>query len=63
MFGFNHSNYVAKTKLFQKGPTYLNANYLLQQHAKLLENSSVFNTFIQCFVFCVKNHVVFGSLT
>ena len=27
---------------------YLNANYLSQQHAKLFENSSDFNNFIQC---------------
>ena len=59
MFGFNHSNSVVKTKIFYTGPTYLNVNYLSQQHAKLLENSSDFNNFIQCLI----SGKVFGSLT
>ena len=42
---------------------YLSGNYLLQQHAKLFENSSVFNKLYSKFEFCMENIEVFGSLT
>ena len=54
LFGFYHLNSVVETKFFSKGPTYLNVNYLLQQHGKLLEGSSHFNNFIQCLIYISK---------
>ena len=42
---------------------FFNANYFLQQHAKVFENSSVFNKLYPKFELCIENHEVFGSLT